>query len=100
MPTMAESSPIEDAAQTPSTPPSLHDTDNVGRPQEPLEVEEATASDDHVVYPTGPKLWLTMASVCLAYFLTGLDLTIVAVAVPSLTDQFKTVSDIGWYNAA
>jgi hypothetical protein len=28
------------------------------------------------------------------------DLTIVAVAVPSLTDQFKTVADIGWYNAA
>lgn len=28
------------------------------------------------------------------------DLTIVAVTVPSLTDQFKTVNDIGWYSAA
>lgn len=27
------------------------------------------------------------------------DLAIVAVAVPSLTDHFKTVADIGWYSA-
>lgn len=28
------------------------------------------------------------------------DLTIVAVSVPSLTNQFKTVADLGWYSAA
>jgi hypothetical protein len=27
------------------------------------------------------------------------DLTIVTVAIPSLTDQFHTVADIGWYTA-
>lgn len=28
------------------------------------------------------------------------DLTIVAVAIPSLTDYFGKVNDIGWYSAA
>jgi MFS family permease len=40
-----------------------------------------------------------MVALLLVSFLHGLDLTIVAVAVPSLTNQFKTVSDIGWYSA-
>lgn len=93
---MAEQVLGEDVVQTAST----HDTDNVGQPQEQLVVEESGTSDEDITYPTGPKLWLTMISLCTAYFLDGLDLTIVAVAVPSLTDQFKTVSDIGWYSAA
>ncbi|ENH69279.1 Putative HC-toxin efflux carrier TOXA [Fusarium oxysporum f. sp. cubense race 1] len=30
----------------------------------------------------------------------NIDLTIVAVAVPSITDEFQTIADIGWYSAA
>ncbi|KAK5210776.1 hypothetical protein LTR41_003388 [Exophiala xenobiotica] len=67
---------------------------------EQLEVEEPGVSEENIIYPSGPKLWLTMASLCLSIFLNGLDLTIVAVAVPSLTDKFKTIADIGWYSAA
>ncbi|KAF4956541.1 hypothetical protein FSARC_11543 [Fusarium sarcochroum] len=70
------------------------------RPTETLEVEEPPDDEDNIVYPTGPKLWSTMASMAIACFLSGLDLTIVAVAVPSITDQFQTISDIGWYSAA
>ncbi|KAF4469962.1 aflatoxin efflux pump AFLT [Fusarium albosuccineum] len=72
------------------------------RPMEPLEIEDEQndGSQQEVVYPSGPKLWSTMASLCIACFLSGLDLTIVAVTVPSLTDQFKTIQDIGWYSAA
>ncbi|KAK5338558.1 hypothetical protein LTR98_004958 [Exophiala xenobiotica] len=61
---------------------------------EQLEVEEPGVSEESMIYPSGPKLWLTMASLCLSIFLNGLDLTIVAVAVPSLTDKFKTIADI------
>ncbi|KAM0546274.1 hypothetical protein ACHAPJ_010958 [Fusarium lateritium] len=70
------------------------------RPIETLEVEEPHDDEDNIVYPTGPKLWSTMASMAIACFLSGLDLTIVAVAVPSITDQFQTIGDIGWYSAA
>lgn len=68
-----------------------------GRPSEHLQVEEQ--NEDNIQYPTGPQLWLNMIAVLLVCFLHGLDLTIVAVTVPSLTNQFKTLNDIGWYSA-
>ncbi|KAM0186706.1 hypothetical protein ACHAPI_011554 [Fusarium lateritium] len=70
------------------------------RPIEALEVEEPHNDEENIVFPTGPKLWSTMASMAITCFLSGLDLTIVAVAVPSITDEFQTIADIGWYSAA
>ncbi|KAG4271856.1 hypothetical protein FPRO04_10588 [Fusarium proliferatum] len=70
------------------------------RPTSTLEIEEPRDDEENIVYPTGPKLWSTMASMAIACFLSGLDLTIVAVAVPSITDEFQTIADIGWYSAA
>ncbi|KLO81625.1 aflatoxin efflux pump AFLT [Fusarium fujikuroi] len=70
------------------------------RPISTLEIEEPRDDEENIVYPTGPKLWSTMASMAIACFLSGLDLTIVAVAVPSITDEFQTIADIGWYSAA
>ncbi|KAF5544679.1 major facilitator superfamily transporter [Fusarium phyllophilum] len=76
------------------------DTVAQSRPTSILEVEEHRDNEDNTVYPTGPKLWSTMASMAIACFLSGLDLTIVTVAVPSITDEFQTITDIGWYSAA
>ncbi|RDW58055.1 hypothetical protein BP6252_13466 [Coleophoma cylindrospora] len=70
-----------------------------GQQIETLEQGDSNDVED-INYPKGMKLWLTMISLCFMFLLTGLDLTIVAVAIPSLTDQFKTISDIGWYSAA
>ncbi|EGU80596.1 hypothetical protein FOXB_08880 [Fusarium oxysporum f. sp. conglutinans Fo5176] len=70
------------------------------RPTSALEIEEPHDDEENIVYPTGPKLWSTMASMAIACFLSGLDITIVAVAVPSITDEFQTIADIGWYSAA
>lgn len=70
-----------------------------GHPAEQLQVEEAPTSDEQIEYPTGPQLWLNVFAMLLVCFIHGLDLTIVAVTVPSLTDEFKTLSDIGWYSA-
>ncbi|KAF5593029.1 major facilitator superfamily transporter [Fusarium pseudocircinatum] len=78
----------------------VDDTTQQSRPTSVLEIEEPRDDEDNTVYPTGPKLWSTMASMAIACFLSGLDLTIVAVAVPSITDEFQTISDIGWYSAA
>ncbi|KAK7428392.1 hypothetical protein QQZ08_005011 [Neonectria magnoliae] len=67
-----------------------------------LEIEDNRNehSEESLAYPSGLQLWSTMALLCIACFLSGLDLTIVAVTVPSLTDQFQTIADIGWYSAA
>ncbi|CAG7558085.1 unnamed protein product [Fusarium equiseti] len=70
------------------------------RPMEALQVEEPHNEEEDIVFPTGPKLWSTVVSMCIALYLSGLDITIVAVAVPSITDEFQTIADIGWYSAA
>jgi hypothetical protein len=65
---MAEDTSNGNVVQTTST----HDIDNLGQPREQLEVEEGGISNENIAYPTGPKLWLTMASLCIVYFLNGL----------------------------
>jgi hypothetical protein len=55
-----------------TTMASTQGTDNPGQPREQLEVEEDGFSDENITYPTGLKLWLTMASLCIAYSLNGL----------------------------
>lgn len=81
--------------------PSPATINTAGHPQEQLEIEEPpTTGEDDVVYPTGIKFWLSISSLLLTMVFVGLDLTIVAVAVPALTDHFKTINDIGWYSSA
>ena len=45
-------------------------------------------------------LTLLMIGVCLAAFLVALDRTIVATAIPRITDDFNSPGDIGWYGSA
>lgn len=66
------------------------------------EKEEDTASEeeDLTQYPTGlPLLFITIA-LCLAVFLVALDQTIIATAIPKITDKFKALDDVGWYGSA
>jgi len=41
-----------------------------------------------------------MFSNFLALFLVALDRTIIATAIPRITDDFKSLGDIGWYGSA
>lgn len=90
-----------------------------GRPIEQLQVDEsASASRAYVVsaddadggstngheaedeshYPHGLRLYSTMAVLILCLIVGGLDVGIVAVAAPSVSNQFKSIADIGWYS--
>lgn len=51
-------------------------------------------------YPTGAKFWLLMLTLAAVLVLSSIDMNIVATAVPSITDYFHTVADIGWYSSA
>jgi hypothetical protein len=57
---------------TQTASPPIEGASTPGRPQKQLEIEETDFSDDNVIYPTGPKLWLTMGSMSIALFLHGL----------------------------
>ena len=56
--------------------------------------EKAAAPVDESEYPTGLKLVLIVASLCLAVFLVALDQTIIAPALGAITTQFQSVKDI------
>lgn len=80
-----------------------------GRPMEPLSIEESppdgpssgiVAAEDETTYPTGIRFWLIMLCNSLVLAFIGLDMSIVATAVPSITDEFHTVADVGWYSSA
>ena len=47
-------------------------------------------------YPRGVKLALLLLSIYLSVFLVALDRTIIATALPEITDHFKSLADIGW----
>ncbi|KAI5195562.1 MFS transporter [Aureobasidium subglaciale] len=76
-------------------------------PLEPLEIidvvspeQQRDAVENESQYPKGLTKFLIIASITLVYVLTSMDSSIVSVVVPSLTDEFHTIRDIGWYSAA
>ena len=64
------------------------------------EISDPTHSSVQQEYPTGAKFWLIILTVGAVLILTCIDMNIVATAVPSITDHFHTVADVGWYSSA
>jgi EmrB/QacA subfamily drug resistance transporter len=63
------------------------------------EAEEATEQDEPE-YPSGAKLTIIIAALALAVFLMALDNTIIATAIPKITDHFNSLTDVGWYGSS
>lgn len=60
----------------------------------------AVAAEDETRYPTGIRFWLILLCSAIVLVFMGLDTSIVSTAVPSITDEFHTVADVGWYSSA
>lgn len=52
------------------------------------------------VYPPLAKTVLIMLSLYVSIFLVALDRTILGPAIPAITNQFNSITDIGWYSSA
>ncbi|KAK9860171.1 Sucrose/H+ symporter [Penicillium brevicompactum] len=65
--------------------------------KEDLRHTEATSAPGEPQYATGLRLWLAVLALCLGIFVATLDSTIVATAIPYITDQFNSLNDVGWY---
>lgn len=48
-------------------------------------------------YVTGIKVALILIPTTLVYFLLMLDASVIATAIPSITSEFDSLLDIGWY---
>ncbi|KAH0287663.1 MFS toxin efflux pump [Aureobasidium namibiae CBS 147.97] len=61
---------------------------------------QQNGEDPEIEYPTAFKLTLITIALCLAVFCIALDNTIIATAIPKITDHFKAIDDIAWYGSA
>jgi MFS family permease len=64
---------------------------------EKLPVEE---QQDEQFEVKGLELFVVILGLALAIFITSLDASIIATAIPRITSQFHSVQDIGWYGSA
>ncbi|KAF2710532.1 MFS general substrate transporter [Pleomassaria siparia CBS 279.74] len=68
----------------------------VERTRTEIEAEEEANFD----YPSGFKLIIITIALALSVFCMALDNTILATAIPRITDQFKALNDVGWYGSS
>ncbi|KAJ0413748.1 major facilitator superfamily domain-containing protein [Aspergillus carlsbadensis] len=57
-------------------------------------------SDGFEEYPAAWKLVAILIGLSLTVFLVSLDNTILATAVPKITEQFNSLDDVGWYGSS
>ena len=62
-----------------------------------LETLSKIATSD---FPHSFKLAFIIMALVLSIFLVALDMTIVATAIPRITDEFHSLNQVGWYGAA
>ncbi|ESZ93767.1 hypothetical protein SBOR_5865 [Sclerotinia borealis F-4128] len=56
-----------------------------------------SSEDKTVTKPNAARLTLIMVGICLAVFLTGMDQTILATAIPVINVEFDTSQNFGWW---
>ncbi|KAJ5917203.1 hypothetical protein N7466_010757 [Penicillium verhagenii] len=87
-----------------STLSSIHVTNIPNDPESPALPEKVDAEelylDDEAQYPHGIKLFIIVVALGMSIFLVALDMTIVATAIPKITDQFHSLDDASWYGSA
>jgi len=64
-----------------------------------IELDLPTQPTDEIAYPSGSRVVIIITALCLAVFLVALDQTIIATAIPRITDRFNSIADIGWYGS-
>lgn len=62
----------------------------------PVAAEPHITSTDDVVPTTKFQFLIILVALILAIFCVALDNTIIVTAIPRITDDYKTLSDVGW----
>ncbi|EFX04201.1 major facilitator superfamily transporter aflatoxin efflux [Grosmannia clavigera kw1407] len=66
----------------------------------PVATEQNGPPPNDLFQPKSIKFWMILLCNFLALFLVALDRTIVATAVPQISDDFNSLGDIGWFASA
>ncbi|KAI0842127.1 efflux pump antibiotic resistance protein [Hypoxylon sp. FL0890] len=81
---------------------SVESLENNGRQRLTRDLQHAnvTATTLQKEYPHGFRLFVIVAALFVSMFLLALDLTILATAIPKITDEFHRLDHISWYGSA
>lgn len=69
-------------------------------PQVNTDFRGVEVQDKGPQFPPLGQVIIIVLAIYLAAFLVALDQTIIGVAIPKITDQFKSIPDIAWYGSA
>lgn len=86
-------------AQSPIDGEKMDDVEVEDQTKEGEEQEGEKKEEQEHEYPGPVALGLITLALCLAVFLVALDQTIIATAIPKITDQFGALDDVGWYGS-
>jgi MFS family permease len=86
-------------AEPASEPIELHNLEP-SRNQEAQSITSAQHDSGSPQYPRGIRLFLITTGLLLSMFVAAVDSTIISTAIPSITTEFGTISDIAWYGSA
>ncbi|TVY53258.1 Efflux pump aflT [Lachnellula cervina] len=67
---------------------------------QPPEYGIIAPAEEEVEYPRTRNVIFIMLGLHLATFLVALDRTIIATAIPAITNDFDSLGDVGWYSSA
>lgn len=77
---------------------SLTPSPKATQEKQPIETPVEDASQQLLLH--GVQLWLLLAALYMSVYLLALELTMLSTIIPTLTNEFHTVADISWYEAA
>ena len=86
----------QDSPEQSSMASQLNDNISNKPPQE----SELSKTASVASYPPTSKANVIIAGLFLTTFLIALDRLIIGVAIPSITDEFQSLGDVGWYGSA
>jgi MFS family permease len=98
--TMKAEESLQQESRSPTPDLSVNNSESDLKTEKEAELTRVMTSAEGVEYPTGVKLGLISLALCLSVFLIALDNTIIATAIPKITDQFHSLPDVGWYGSA
>ncbi|KAL8781664.1 MAG: hypothetical protein Q9213_005906 [Squamulea squamosa] len=96
--TLTEKFSISDHAKEASPADSVSETI---KKHEDVDIEKKDEhGEDESQYPSTKIVAIVMLALYLAMYLVALDRTIISTAVPTITDEFNSLGDVGWYGSA
>ncbi|KAF2441142.1 MFS general substrate transporter [Karstenula rhodostoma CBS 690.94] len=87
-------------ASLPQTAPGTANSKEQAVVDEAEQGAEEAEPENEDEYPKAWRLAAITVALCLSVFCMALDNTIIATAIPRITDQFKALNDVGWYGSA